>query len=92
MKAELNKSKLKLNKSVTFKTNEDLYYDFALKCKISKNKIADRLNALIAADVVASAPVNTVKEEPVMPNFPETLLSWDRIKPDEEPADASSEN
>jgi len=88
----MNTAKLKLNRAVNFRTNEDLYYEFALKCKVNKQKIGDRINTLIAADVVASAPVNTVKEEPVMPNFPETLLSWDRIKPDEEPADASSEN
>lgn len=53
---------LKLNKTATFKTNEDLYYDFALKCKLNKQKIGDRLNALISADVKTSAPLYVVPE------------------------------
>jgi len=43
--------KLKLNKSATFATNENLYYDFSLKCKLNKQKIGDRLNALMFADL-----------------------------------------
>jgi len=42
---------LKLNRAVNFRANEDLYYDFALKCKLNKQKIGDRLNALMFADL-----------------------------------------
>ena len=52
----------KLNKTATFKTNEDLYYDFSLKCRLNKQKIGDRLNDLISADLKASAPLYVVPE------------------------------
>lgn len=65
--------KIKLNRAVNFRTNEDLYYDFALKCKLGKQKIGDRLNALIIADLKASAPVYAIAEiEPTMKNIENT--------------------
>jgi hypothetical protein len=48
--------KMKLNRGVTFRTNEDLYFEFGLKCKQNKQKIGDRLNALIIADLNNSTP------------------------------------
>jgi len=80
----MNTAKLKLNRAVNFRTNEDLYYEFALKCKVNKQKIGDRINALIAADVVASAPVCTVIEEPAHFDVPNSSSTA------EEPADASA--
>jgi len=76
----MNTAKLKLNKAVNFRTNEDLYYEFALKCKVNKQKIGDRINALIAQDVVAPVHVYTIIEEP---NSSSTT---------EEPVDACAEN
>jgi len=82
----MKKQKLKLNRAVNFRTNEDLYYEFALKCKSNKQKIGDRINTLIAADVVASTPVYTVTEEPVLFDVPNSSSIT------EDPADASAEN
>lgn len=52
----MNTPKLKLNRAVNFRTNEDLYYDFALKCKLNKQKIGDRLNALMTVDLQVTIP------------------------------------
>lgn len=58
----MNNKTLKLNRAVNFRTNEDLYYDFALKCKLNKQKIGDRINFLIAADLQTSTPHYSVSE------------------------------
>ncbi len=72
----MNKANLKLNRAVNFRTNEDLYYAFALKCKLGKQKIGDRLNALIIADLKASAPVYAIVEvQPVNENTENILES-----------------
>lgn len=77
----MKNSNLKLNRAVNFRTNEDLYYNFALKCKLKKQKIGDRLNALITADLECDIPIYTVIEEPKLfdkqeiPSTPEEASS-----------------
>jgi hypothetical protein len=58
------KNEIKTNTTRTFLTNDELYHSFALKCRKNKQKIGDRLNALIKADLELSAPVYTTIEEP----------------------------
>jgi len=72
----MKQQKLKLNRAVNFRTNEDLYYDFALKCKLQKQKIGDRLNSLIVADLQSSTPIYTVAE-PEFSENPDIIESVD---------------
>lgn len=50
------KTEIKTNTSRTFLTNDELYHLFSIKCRKNKQRIGDRLNALIAADLNISVP------------------------------------
>lgn len=62
---------MKFDRTVTFHANAELYYEFSLKCKLNKQKIGDRLNALISADLKSSAPLSAAPE-PVLFDASET--------------------